>query len=72
MERGDKIDPLVVYVGYDWTCMICYDKIDPTLQMPDPMSASIEHVVPLRSNGQHVWSNVVPAHLFCNNEKDTK
>ena len=73
-KRGDKIDPLVVYMHHDWTCWLCGGMIDPTLCMPDPGSASIDHVVPLKMGGRHVWENVRPAHKKCNegdDEKDT-
>lgn len=69
MAQGDKIDPYVVYVYYNWTCYICGTDIDPGLTSPDPMSASLDHVIPLSRGGQHVWSNVKPAHCLCNELK---
>lgn len=71
MTGGDRIDPLVVYVAFDWTCWLCHDRIDPTVQMPDGRCATIDHIVPLSLGGKHVWENVAPAHKDCNEFKDT-
>jgi 5-methylcytosine-specific restriction endonuclease McrA len=68
MLRGDKIDPWVVYTFYEWTCCLCNESIDPELMMPDPLSATIEHIIPLSKNGRHVWDNVAPAHKGCNED----
>lgn len=67
---GDRVDPLVVYVAFDWTCWLCRGKIDPTLVSPDPMCATIDHIVSLGGGGRHEWSNIVPAHKQCNEDKD--
>lgn len=66
---GDKIDPYVVYVHYDWICQICKEDIDPEVKMPEPMAATIDHVKPLCKGGTHTWDNVVPAHAICNFKK---
>lgn len=71
MRRGDCIDPLVVFLVFDWTCWLCHDRIDPTVAVPDPRCATIDHIVPLRAGGRHVWENVAPAHKECNERKDT-
>ena len=70
-SAGDSIDYLVVYRAYDWTCWFCSDRIDPMLQAPHPRSATIDHIVKLERGGMHVWDNIVPMHLECNNIKDT-
>lgn len=67
---GDKIDPLVVYEAYDWTCCLCRARIDPVLRLPDRMCATIEHLVPLSLGGTHTWDNVQPSHKQCNETKD--
>lgn len=71
-RRGDKIDPLVIYLVYGWTCHLCCGRIDPTLQQPDDWSATIDHVLPLSLGGKHSWDNVKPAHRFCNQQRDNK
>lgn len=67
---GDPIDKRSVYEFYGYICIVCQDHIDPALAWPDPMSASLEHVVPLSEGGTHTWDNVAPAHLLCNTKKD--
>lgn len=69
MNRGDKIDPYVIYTYFNWVCHLCNTKIDPELTSPDPMSASLDHVIPLSRGGGHVWGNVKPAHCHCNELK---
>lgn len=66
MARGDKIDPYVIYVAYDWICSLCDTPIDPNLKLPDPMAATLEHKIPLAKNGLHTWDNTFPAHASCN------
>lgn len=66
LKTGDKIDKVVLFASYDWICYLCKEKIDKRLLCPDPMAASIDHVVPLSRGGTHTWDNVMPAHAICN------
>lgn len=70
INNGDFIDPLVIYIAYDWTCHLCCDRIDRELVAPDPMAATIDHLVPLGAGGKHEWANIKPAHKKCNEDKD--
>lgn len=70
-RAGDYIDPLTVYVASNWTCHLCCGKIDPTLVSPDPMCATIDHIVPLGAGGRHTWDNIAASHKKCNEDKDT-
>ena len=70
IQGGDAIDPLVVYIVFDWTCHLCHAKIDPTLRMPDERCATVDHIIPLGQGGTHTWDNVAPAHKVCNEDKD--
>lgn len=60
----EHIDPAVVLRQFDHRCGICNellgDKVD------------FDHIVPLSRGGQHVASNVQPAHPRCNKQKLTK
>lgn len=49
-------------------CHLC-DEIVPGAAWPDPLSASLDHVVPLSRGGVHDPDNVRLAHLRCNVEK---
>jgi 5-methylcytosine-specific restriction endonuclease McrA len=52
-----------------WTCGICSQSIDPSLKWPDPMSPSIDHIVPLFRGGAHSPANCQASHLRCNVRK---
>lgn len=52
-----------------WVCGICGDAVDGLLSYPDPLAASIDHVVPLALGGADTPANVQVAHLSCNRRK---
>lgn len=49
-----------------WTCGICSRLVDAALSWPHPMSASLDHVIPMSKGGPHLPSNAQCAHLICN------
>lgn len=61
-----------VFALFGWTCHLCHDEIDPAVKHPDPMSASVDHVIPLARGGSHSVQNVRPAHLSCNLRKGAR
>lgn len=61
--------PLDVHTRDQWTCQLCRHPIDPKVAWPDPMSASVDHIVPLSRGGEHSMINVQSAHLSCNSSK---
>jgi len=64
-----SIDPLLIYMRDGWRCGICGQIVDPTLKHPDPMSASLDHIIPLAVGGTHTRQNVQLAHMICNSSK---
>lgn len=50
-------------------CQLCTDPIDMALKHPDPMSATLDHVVPLARGGVHSLTNSQAAHRICNMRK---
>jgi 5-methylcytosine-specific restriction endonuclease McrA len=58
-----------VFIRDGWVCGICDDQVDRSLRWPHPMSASLDHVIPLSRGGAHALSNVQLAHLRCNVRK---
>lgn len=64
-----RINPLDIYERDGWACGICGKQVDPDLQYPHPMSASLDHVIPLARGGTHTFKNVQLAHLGCNQNK---
>ena len=65
MPRWKRIR-LLVLAG-EPPCGICGDPIDYALRFPDPMSPSVDHIVPWRQGG--AWfdlENLRAAHFRCN------
>lgn len=65
-RRIEQVDPRQVFIRDGWQCWICERPIDPSIRHPHPMSASMDHVVPLAHGGDHTWANVKASHLICN------
>lgn len=55
-----------------WVCGICDRKINRRLKHPNPLSPSIDHIVPLSKGGNDNLTNVQAAHLRCNVGKHNK
>ncbi|HEY5576220.1 MAG TPA: HNH endonuclease [Clostridiaceae bacterium] len=62
----EHMDPLDLYEKDNWKCAICGEKIDKNLYYPNPMSASIDHIIPFTKGGTHTKGNVRATHLRCN------
>ena len=54
-------------------CGICGQPVDLTLKFPDPMSPTVDHIIPV-SKGGHPSSleNLQLAHRWCNRQKSDK
>lgn len=52
-----------------WRCQLCGGRVSRSLRHPDPLSASLDHIVPLNDGGAHIRANVQLAHLRCNLSK---
>ena len=52
-----------------WRCWICGQKVNRKAVAPDPLSPSIDHVIPLARGGSHTYDNVKCAHFMCNSVK---
>jgi hypothetical protein len=61
-----------IYERDEGKCYLCHEQIDLSLKYPDPMSFSIEHIIPLHlaSSPGHVRTNVRAAHQKCNWHKN--
>lgn len=69
---ADNIRPADVYERDEWVCGICSDPVDRNTVWPDPMSPSLDHVLPLSLGGHHTMENVTLAHLSCNVRKGNR
>jgi len=51
-------------------CWICGQLVDKSVRWPDPMSASVDHVIPLTMGGELADpGNVRLAHMRCNSSR---
>lgn len=53
-----------------WVCQICGRKVNKALRHPDPLSVSLDHVIPLVEGGAHSRANTRCVHLRCNSVKN--
>lgn len=54
-------------------CGICHRPVDKSLKYPDPMSACIDHIIPVAKGGHpSAMENLQLAHVCCNNNKSDK
>jgi 5-methylcytosine-specific restriction endonuclease McrA len=65
-----KIDRRLLYFVHGLgRCALCGDLIDSTAAPRRALSASLDHIVPLKAGGVHDWINVQLAHFGCNAQK---
>lgn len=50
-------------------CSICDETVDMELRRPDPLSPSVDHLIPRARGGEDVPENLRLAHLVCNVRK---
>lgn len=54
-------------------CGICGKPVDKSLKYPDPMSPTVDHIIPLAKGGHPAdMSNLQLAHRCCNREKSDR
>lgn len=54
-------------------CGICGKPVDKTLKYPDPMSPTVDHIIPVAKHGDPVsLDNLQLAHRYCNRMKSDK
>lgn len=69
---AERFDPLEVFDRDGWVCGLCSLPVDPDRAWPDPMSPSLDHVVPLSAGGEHSRANTQLAHWLCNVRKGAR
>lgn len=66
---AEPINEKRVFIRDGWICQICHKKVNKRLKYPNPMSSSLDHIIPLSTGGTHTYDNVQLAHLICNSSK---
>ena len=72
LKHQTQVEPInekEVYLRDGWICQICHKRVNKKLRYPDPMSPSMDHIIPLSKDGTHMYSNVQLTHWGCNNKK---
>lgn len=68
----ERFAALEIFERDDWMCGLCREAIDPSLKWPEPLSASLDHVLPIAAGGEHTRANTQAAHLICNVRKGAR
>lgn len=53
-------------------CGICGLPVDKSLRYPNPMCATVDHIIPVTKGGTNELSNLQLAHHYCNRQKSDK
>ncbi len=67
-----KVPRVAIYERDQWICQLCDKPIDRELRYPDPMCASIDHVVPISMGGSNSAENLQATHHLCNTSAGNK
>lgn len=66
---AEKFPYVEIFERDGWVCGICTEPVDRDLAWPDPMSVSLDHVIPVSRDGRHSRDNAQCSHLTCNIRK---
>lgn len=69
IERGLYNHNRKVLRKTSMVCALCGMPLDKSLKYPDPMSISIDHIIPVALGGKSTLDNLQATHLICNKEK---
>lgn len=70
--RDATVEPFArveVFERDNWMCGICGAEVSADAPPRSPMSASLDHIIPLARGGAHTRENTQCAHLVCNMRK---
>jgi len=65
----EKFKDVEIFKRDNWTCKICHKKVNGRLKYPNPLSRSLDHIIPISKGGTHTKDNVQCAHYLCNCKK---
>ena len=67
-----RVPRVAIYERDQWICQLCDKPIDRELRYPDPMCASIDHVIPVSMGGTNSAENLQASHYLCNTSVGNK
>ena len=65
-SRNEKVDFTYICERDSWKCQICGKKVDKLKKFPEPLSPSMDHIMPISLGGSHSKDNIQLVHLRCN------
>ena len=68
----ESFDPVEIYERDGWVCGICELPVDRALAWPDPLSVSLDHIIPVSLDGPHTRANTRCSHLGCNSKRGNR
>lgn len=68
----ERIKPRDVFERDGWRCGLCGRMCNRRATVPNPMAATLDHVVPLSKGGSHTMDNVQCACFACNTRKSDR
>ncbi|NOV98223.1 5-methylcytosine-specific restriction endonuclease McrA [Isoptericola halotolerans] len=68
----EVFDRVEIFERDGWVCGICDEPVDRGIAWPDPMSPSLDRVVPIARGGSHTRANTQCSHLTCNTAKGAR
>lgn len=74
-RRGNRCEPYdrrTIFARDGWVCQLCDEPIYVALRCPHPMSATVDHVIPIVNGGADAPDNVQAAHKVCNERKGSR
>lgn len=55
-----------------WRCGICGMPVSPQVKYPDPLQATLDHIIPVSHGGSNDPENLRLAHMGCNRSRGNR
>lgn len=68
----ERFNPIDVYERDGWICGICSEPVDRLAIAPNPLSVSLDHIIPVSLGGPHTRANTRCSHLGCNSRRGNR
>lgn len=68
----DRVPSRLVFARDNWICWLCQKSTAKKWTRDNPLSPTLDHVVPLAKGGTHTASNLRTAHWVCNTRKGVR